>query len=159
MQVNKGAVVPEEFFTSALIKEMLEPEEFCKVGYVETNAPELLGLLAKEKEEIGLSGVPIYLFVPEEPGYILRRTGLFTSRVLCGDASVWHPQEDSYAVTIFPAGIQSTHGRRDTKHVIRHELAHIKNGDCDRKLPRGLRYLYRLLIEEPRAARYANMNE
>lgn len=64
-------------------------------------------------------------------------------------------KEDGYTITLFPLTIALWRARYGitTRMIIKHELAHVKNGDLDRKLPRPLGWLYKVLIEEPRADR------
>ena len=70
-----------------------------------------------------------------------------------GSAARFEP--GTYVVLLSPNAIERYSFMFETpRRTIRHELAHIKYGDCDRNLPNVLRQLHTWLVEEPRAFWY-----
>lgn len=118
--------------------------------FEETDDTDLLSILQREQETIGLSGVIINLLVPDEESYTYGSTA----------GCCFRSNDERYAIVLIPATIKRVSFRGHstecvlTERAITHELAHIKNGDCDVKLPRIIRFFYNWLIAEPRAQRY-----
>ncbi|MBI4141324.1 hypothetical protein HY484_00185 [Candidatus Woesearchaeota archaeon] len=123
--------------------EFLKPQEFVRQVFVPTNLTDLLQIFEEERRKIGLSETDISLLLPEDEPFEVGFIG-------CAGGN----QQKGYSVSLCPNAIELD-GRYTMRQVIRHELAHIKNGDCDRKLPRVLKWIYTILIEEPRANWYA----
>ncbi len=111
----------------------------------------LLSILDEEIKNAGLKDKEIYLLVPE-PGGLQYLPG---EENLCGDVKFTY---GSYQIMIYPEIIARYEERgASIRSTIRHELAHIKYGDCSkRRFPwRFLNRLYNRLVEEPRAEKYA----
>jgi len=128
--------------------EHIEPEEFIRNAYVETTDPRLLNILEEEIFYTDLGDKDISLLLPELP-----KRATMDNPDIGGDVS--GSRDDGYGITLYPLTIaiwDKIYGRT-TRMVIKHELAHIKNGDVDRKLPKPLKWLYNILVEEPRANR------
>lgn len=125
------------------------------VFFEQTRDSSLLELLKEEKRNAGLEETDISLFLPEEGTYELVH-GLNPGRI----GSAVGSRDKRYTITLYPLALEresKVYGYDCRRSIIRHELAHIKFGDCDRKFPKGLRWLqkiYTSLVEEPRAGEY-----
>lgn len=113
--------------------------------FIETENSGLLDILNEEKIKAGLDSIEVHLMLPEIPEEadtdpdLLARSGKINS--------------NDYQIILFPLAMKRW--GRSARHEIRHEIAHIKYGDLDRKLPSCLKTIYNLLVEEPRARWYA----
>jgi len=119
------------------------------VSYCQTEDKKLLFILAEEKTKAGLEDKIISLFTPEESDF---EESYYMNPCLLGDARTSNDEE--YEITLYPLVLIKDYAR--IRKTIRHELAHIKYGDCDSKLTGILRKLYSFFIFEPRARIYAN---
>ena len=102
-----------------------------------------------KKKDVGLFDVKIdVLFLKERGNEILAELIGFYGRV-------WNNPDGSYTVRINESMIRK-HGRT-IRSSIRHELAHIKYGDCESgdNLPTYLRHIFRDFVHEPQAEAYA----
>ena len=112
--------------------------------YIASDNETYIKILHEEKERASLSGINIFLFIPETPEdmdpYLLGSSIKF---------------KDCYEIRLNPSPRIRRKYEYDERNTIRHELAHIKYGDCDRRLPPILKKIYHSLIEEPRANFYA----
>jgi len=125
--------------------ETLSPKEFVVSVNSPTNRQDLLQIFEEERRKIGLLEEDISLLLPEDENYQ-------PDDFLLGNAM--GSRERGYSICLFPRTIEENWV--DTfRTVIRHELAHIKNGDVDRNLPKILKWIYNSLVEEPRADWYA----
>ena len=130
---------------------------FWCVLFEQTRDPSLLRSFKEEIITAGLEKTDISLLLPEEGTYQLVYT-LDPDRM----GSATKSGDKKYTVTLYPLALERAKeifGYDTSRDVIRHELAHIKFGDCDRKFPRGLKWLQRIynsLIEEPRARAYVH---
>jgi len=126
------------------IREYIKEHKLEIASFIETENPGLLRILEEEKIKAGLDSAEIHLMLPEDlqddtnPDIIAR---------------VHKIKNNDYEITLYPAAMKS--GRRSARSEIRHEIAHIKYGDLDRRLPGYLKRVYNLLVEEPRAKWYA----
>lgn len=129
-----------------MFREIEEKEEFnlefCIGVYEEPTDGTIKDIFAEEKQKAGLENTKIYLFIPEEKEAASNDFG-----------NVRRDEDKTYSIRMWPR-LHKTDA--ETRNTIRHELAHIKFGDCDRKLPWPLNRLYTWLVEEPRAIWYAN---
>ncbi|MFH1511462.1 MAG: hypothetical protein ABIF10_07255 [Candidatus Woesearchaeota archaeon] len=92
-----------------------------------------------EKKKAGLEGENILLLAPEDITGYYRINRMFVT----GDKSVGYALVDATLVC------------QDYHRAYRHELDHIRNGDCDRKLPLIIKQLYQWFVEAPRAFFYS----
>jgi len=110
----------------------------------------VLEFFEQEVSRIGLDIQNVFLLEPEEPNCTGTQT---TSSAV--------KSRRSYLIFLHPKDSVTF---REIKWTIRHELAHIIYGDCNKSrfmwLPEGVRMAladaYYLLIGEPRANRYAD---
>lgn len=110
-----------------------------------TNDPYFLSILEEEKSRIGLENTKIDICLPEYENY----KNLWTPAWTSGN------KEEGYNICLIPKSIKQIFG--SYRFTIRHELAHIKCGDCDleNKLPEFLLNLHYSLYGEHRANFYA----
>ena len=124
--------------------EYLEPIEYVKQVFAPSEDKNLLSILQKVKLKRGLADLDISILTPEEPNFedpdILGR---------CAGS-----KEEGYSITILPKSIEESLFF-DIYYIFHHEITHIKYGDCDRNLPKFLKFIFRLLVEKPRADFYA----
>jgi hypothetical protein len=125
----------------------LKVSGYIKQIFVPTHDPSLLSIFEEEKVKIGLSETDIDLQVPEEPDYHEDTLWRLKPAETLGNSD-W-----GYSIVLFP--ISAERSDYTLRQIIRHELTHIKNGDCDRELPGFFGWLYNNLVEEPRAKWYA----
>ena len=108
-----------------------------------------LAILKDETQKADLGGLEIELFS-------------YQSRLPSG--ITWHTRHPASSVRVSEGRYRITlktppdEPIDEIRRYIRHEIAHIKHGDCDRELPRILRALYNKLVAEQRANRYMNKN-
>jgi len=121
-------------------KEYITREWNC----IPTNNPKYLSVLEQEKKRANLKDVAITLLVPEN----LWDAGMENYH---GNSS--GSKREGYTIAINP--VVKDILPFNLRHTIKHELAHIKYGDCDRKLPTVIHSLYSFFVQEPRAEFYA----
>jgi predicted SprT family Zn-dependent metalloprotease len=129
--------------------DFLEPKEFIKNVYVQTKDSGLLMILEEGEKEAKLERKNIYLFLHEEFGTNLEHPTMLSNT----RTSI----KGEYYITLYPLTIKKHN--ICLKEVIMHELAHIKYGDLERRLPPILKKIYKILVEEPRARRYAKRHQ
>lgn len=128
----------------------LEPKEFVTEeilvnSFNEETDPLTLALFADEQNRAGLSGVEITLLRAKHPPVN------FAARFIMAETQ--GSKEQGYTISLYPQIIGE--GWLAKKHTIRHELAHIFYGDCDRLENRKKISWYRTLFQELRAEWYA----
>ena len=104
----------------------------------------MIDILEKEKIRADLEDIDIKLYIPDSE----ECTGMYYDILAEVDGS----KERGYEIKLHLPIIK--HHKRDPKNSIKHELAHIKYGDCDRNLPKIINFFYSNLIFEPRAIFY-----
>lgn len=104
--------------------------------------PEYLRIFEREKKAMGLGHKDITLQLPDDLSY---RDGLTLGRAKKAD------EGEAYIVRLIPAAIEWSAPFHSIEEVTRHELAHVKNGDCDTNFSPVVRWLYYIVIAEPRA--------
>lgn len=134
-----------EIESKELPYQTFQVKEWITAVFVEADDPDILDIFFEEKAKAGLQQTDIRLFVPEAED---------------GDNSLGYvagSREHGYNVTLQPRTLQAKKDGEGwvVRYVLRHEFAHIKNGDCDIKLPRKIKELVSKHIQEPRACRYA----
>lgn len=134
------------------VVEKLLPGNFILGAWVETRNPEYLAILDEEKEKAGLHDTDISLFVPDPPEYGYTRCFL-NGESIYGEAFKWN--DKAYGINLIPVPEAREITGHSIRETIRHELAHIKYGNCDIRLPKFLHVLHSKFISEPRARRYA----
>ncbi len=125
----------------------LEPEEWIQELYLPAG-PLRRELFEEQAGYMKVSDKDIALLVPESLGCTRR---LPNGNLIFG-VGRRGPRARTYDLIIFPATIEMR--GRDEAAVMRHELAHVRFGDLDRRLPCCLRKLYTTFVEEPRASLY-----
>lgn len=133
-----------------------------------TENPNYLKILEEEKRKARLTGVDISLNVLEvtegDEAYVED----------CGLSGFARKEGDVYLIGLNEMPEIRGKTGHTVRNTIRHELAHIRNGDCDRylaqrayldSLPKFLKpfylwyiHAYENFVSEPRARRYARMN-
>lgn len=122
--------------------EHLEVKEFIKCVWLPTEDQYYISILEEEKHRAGISSYDISLSIPEQLPYHDPELLGFS------DGS----RDEGYAIGINPSGGILFDFR--PRKTIRHEIAHIKYGDCDIN-PEILKKLHYWFIGEPRARWYA----
>jgi len=126
----------------AIEKEHLEPEQFIEMAFIETFDSPLLEILRKEQKKAGLSSCDIRLLLPEDPEY----RGSFIAKVS-------GKRQEGYEIVLVPGSLEKW--GYSLQEAIRHELAHIKHGDLDKKRMWPVSLFYNRFLKERRAVKYA----
>ena len=116
-------------------------ENLVHVGYLPCTDSALLDIFNEEVHNMGLEGARIQLLIPTTEHHD------WWTLVNCSGSKKTH-----YDITVFPNNIEKS--KSNYRSSIRYGLAHIKHGDLDRHLLRGINWLYRHFIAEPRARSY-----
>lgn len=112
--------------------------------------PRLDKIFEYEKKRAGLSRTDITLQIPEN-----NDDAVYVDSNMIGLARTDAFEPGSYNILLNMGLIDRYSFLGITeRNVIRHELAHIRNGDCDISLPWGLKVIYHWLFAEPRAMWY-----
>lgn len=139
------------------LREYSDNPNYRCILFEQTKDYSLLRLLEEEKRKMGIVEREIFLLLPEKG-----LCGLVHNLDSDKMGGVVKLVDNTYQITLYPLALKKAKeifGYDPTSLTIRHELAHIKFGDCDRKFPTGFKWLQRIynyFIEEPRARAYAH---
>ena len=152
-----------------LIKERLPNKEIIGRLWQLNKDPKLNSILQEEQSGAELGGIEILLLAPISLENDITALYLGLLDVVevfdivyvpkCGDvyAIVGKLDTEAYYIGLHPRPRSRKIWRDnfpDERDTIKHEIAHIKFGDCDRKLPEPLKIIFNWLIAEPRADWY-----
>ena len=128
-------------------KENLPSGETVDCVWIKATDSEQLKVLREAQSRACLGSLEIVLLIPTNPENVNPFLDGFAAK-----------QDGVYYICINPPSRFDDmfyNDRRDLAKTMRHEMAHIKNCDCDRNLPPVIKWLYNLILEEPRAKYYA----